>query len=143
MCVCCDIKASANKTILFRIDNSGSCRVLRKGYSTKDQFSSTIARAIYFVASAVNCRVFARHVRRRSTKGAEMADDISKGLYYRPVMDLIGEQAVLDGFKFPRLPKSLISWIQHPEIDDNLDVKILSEISKQEHPPLIMGYNLV
>ena len=66
-----------------------------------------------------------------------MADNISKGLYYRPVMDLIGEQAVLDGFKFPRLPKSL------PEIDDNLDGKILNEIYKQEHPPLIMGYNLV
>ena len=70
-----------------------------------------------------------------------MADDISKGLFYKPLVEVIGLETVLKGFTLPALPQALMQWIQHPCIDDDLAVKILKELSRKPDAPTIMGYN--
>ena len=69
-----------------------------------------------------------------------MADDISKGLFYRPIMDLMGEAAILDGYTLPHLPKSLIRWIEHPVVYDKLADKLLKEITSLPEAPQLIRY---
>ena len=70
-----------------------------------------------------------------------MADDISKGNFYKAVVEVMGYKTIVEGFTFHRLPHSLKAWIANPTVDDDLADKILKDISVQQGAPQIMGYN--
>ena len=141
--VICDIEHIANKSVLFRIDNVGSTKIWNKGYSTSDPISSTIVKAIFDIAVAVNAVVFCNHVPRRSTPGAILADDFSKGSWVRGLVSVLGPSAIIDGWKFPSIPISILKWLSNPVPDDGLGAKILEDMSAAKNPPKLLGYNVI
>ena len=141
--VVCDIKAITNKTLLFRIDNSGSVRIWRKGYSTQDSLSSVIVKAIFDIATASNSVVYCTHVPRRSTPGAIIADDFSKGKFVTGLVPVIGLESIVNGWKFPTIPQSLLDWIKNPSSNINLGSTIMEDLCRDRNPPLLLGYNIV
>ena len=68
-----------NKAVKFRMDNMSAVYTWRKGYSSKDKLASTLVKAIFDLATRINCRPFICKVARCSTKGSIAADLLSKG----------------------------------------------------------------
>ena len=132
-----------NKTIHFRIDYIGSVIIWRKGYSTTDNFSSCIVKAMFEIATAVNAVIFCTHVPRRSTPGAILADDFSKGSWVSGLVSVLGPFTIMDGWKFPHVPKSLREWLSSPIPDDELGAKILADLADSDNPPQLLGFNVV
>ena len=138
-----DIENVANKSILFRIDNVGSVRIWRKGYSTSDPISSSIVKAMYEIAISVNAVVYCNHVPRRSTIGAILADDFSKGHWVSGLVTVLGPDRIINGWKLPEVPRALRDWLSNPTPDDDLGSKILYQMARQNNPPNLLGYNVI
>ena len=65
--------------VMIFVDNCGSVKIWRKGYSTSCELSTTLVRALYQVSTALECRVEIVKITRCSNEGAVMADALSKG----------------------------------------------------------------
>ena len=140
--IICDIKSITNRSVLFRIDNIGATRIWHKGYSTSDPLSSTIVKAMFDIAVSVNAVVYCRHVTRRSTLGAIMADDFSKGAWVSGLVSVLGPTVIMNGWKFPKIPMAMLEWLSNPVPDDDLGSKILMDLCSSVNPPNLLGFNV-
>lgn len=111
-----------NRAVEFRIDNQSAVHTWRKGYS-KEPFSSTVVKAIYDLARALNCRPFITKVARCSTVGAVAADHISQG-ELREFYRWCPESPVFAR----RIPTRLVKWLTWPMVDLALGASLAEEI---------------
>ena len=121
------------KAIKFYVDNSGSVAIFNKGWCSSCMLCTTLVVAISQVATALNCNVGIRKVRRCSTVEACAADSLSKGNFRKFRKEM--PEANLSPATIPR---ALLKWIDQPEEDRLLGRKILLEMA--EHVKLI-GYS--
>ena len=128
--LCAASGACRNNAVRFWVDNSGSCYIWEKGYSSSCPLSSALVCAISCVAAGIGCRVEIKKISRCSTPLADMADALSKAAFGRfwilaktaaPALDLLPME----------IPRALKSWIENPTPDFDLGRKILEEISLQ------------
>jgi len=110
------------------VENSGSVHIWRKGYATTCELSSCLVRAIACIADAVDCRVDLVDVRRCSSIGPILADDLSKGLFSRFQANAAAAGWEIDNLPAP-VPRALLQWIESPTVDDDLGCRILTELS--------------
>ena len=125
-----------NTAVKIWVDNSSSVFIWKKGYSTSCELSTTLVKAISYVATGLGCSVDLVKITRCSTSLAEMADALSKAAF--PKFWALAQ----DHPRIPRapawVPPALLLWISNPVYDEQLGHKILQQVSLRT---TVLGYN--
>jgi hypothetical protein len=126
-----------SKSVRIWVDNIGSVRIWKKGYSTNCQLCTTLVKAIATVAAGLGCMVHIDKVTRCSSTGAILADALSKADFVK-----FRDVARVRNWELRRepawVPVSVLQWIDCPRVDDDLGEKILCEISRSTP---VLGYS--
>ena len=134
VCGACDMVRG--KPLKIFVDNQGSVDIFRKGYSTSCELSTTLARAIYQVSTALECRVELVKITRCSEPKATMADALSKGEWI--TFKNTAQQAGLEmQEEMGTVPDALQEWINKPEEDWYLGERIIQELKRNN---TVIGY---
>ena len=136
-----DIVALHNHAVVFHIDNTAAVAAWRRGYSRRDGLATTVIKAMFVIAAAANIELYTVHVPRRSSTASIIADDLSKSTFEHHVMKYIGREAVLQGWSFPRPPRSFIRWLKNPKETDTLGPDIISDIISSNPDLPMLGYS--
>jgi hypothetical protein len=112
------------------VDNIGSVEIWRKGYSNHCTLSTTIAKAINTVATAIGCELFIRKITRCSNTGAKIADHLSKGRF-KEARSAAAEAGTPLRMEPGRIPQQLLHWLANPVVDDCLGDKIVADIARE------------
>ena len=112
-----------NNPVVFRIDNQSGVFTWRKGYSNKDSLSSTVVKAIYDLGRHLNASVFISKGARCSTRGAKVADCLSKGEFEE--FFFFSPESPVDPL---RIPSTLVRWLTWPVVDLGLGARIAREL---------------
>jgi hypothetical protein len=111
------------------VDNIGSVEIWRKGYSNHCTLSTTIAKAINTVATAIGCELFIRKITRCSNTGAKIADHLSKGRF-KEARSAAAEAGTPLCMEPGRIPQQLLLWLANPVVDNGLGDKIVADIAR-------------
>ena len=107
----------------------------------RDVLSSCIVKAIYQLGAAAGCSIYTMHIPRRSDEGSCVVDDLSKDDNIRHIVNIIGVDNILSGWRFPRPPRSLMRWLRQPFVDEWLGSDIIEDL-RSAHPNLrFFGYS--
>jgi len=123
-------KACRNFAVRFWVDNSGSCFIFKKGYSSSCPLSSALVAALSSVAAGIGCKIEIKKITRCSNVQAVMADALSKGCFGR-FWDAARDAGLRMDVEQLTVPVALLDWVLNPTPDFNLGAKILREISDQ------------
>ena len=126
------------KPVKIYVDNAGSVGIYEKGYSTSCSLSSTLVRAIYQVATALECRVDIVKIARCSNIGSIMADSLSKAAFIN-FMDTAARAGLKMNENAGKVPEAVKKWLEYPCDDWYLGERILKEIMLSTN---VMGYSL-
>ena len=125
-----------NTSVKIWVDNAGSVFIWKKGYSTSCDLSTTLVKAISYVATGLGCNVDLVKISRCSTPLAEMADALSKAAF--PKFWSMANS-------FPRIPHepgwvppALMKWLANPIYDEDLGHRILLQVAQKTS---VIGYN--
>jgi hypothetical protein len=128
-CLASALPRCRGKPVKIWVDNSGSVHIWRKGYATTCELSSCLVRAMACIANAVDCKVDIVDVRRCSSTGPILADDLSKGLFSRFRSNVAVAGWELDALP-AAVPRALLRWVANPVADDDLGQRILLELAE-------------
>lgn len=127
-----------NTAVRIWVDNAGSVFIWKKGYSNSCDLSTTLVKAISFVATGLGCRVDLVKITRCSTTLAVLADALSKGAFTR-FWDLASSSPALDlPLSSGWVPSALLQWLANPTYDEDLGHKILLQVAEKTS---VLGYN--
>ena len=127
-----------NMPVRIHVDNAGSVFIWKKGYSTRCDLSTTLVKAIAFVAAGIGCRVDLVKITRCSTPLADMADALSKGAFSRFWAITRSTPHVKMNLEPAWVPPALLKWISAPCYDEDLGHKILQQMAGKTE---VLGYN--
>ena len=137
VCVCADPDLVRCREIRIWVDNVGSVRIWKKGYSGSCALSTTLVAALAAVAAALGCKVFIEKVARCSSPPAIMADALSKAAFAR-----CRDTAAAAGWPLRLepawIPPALLRWVACPVEDENLGRDILRDLRPRT---ALLGYN--
>ena len=140
----CFAEEVANRSMVTRIDNSGSCAMWRRGYDLKCGVNDSLLYACHVVASGLNCNAFVKKVRRCSDTGSQITDHLSKGKLdefraLSPVGRGRGESELLKR----RCSRVFLKWVRRPVEDRMLGFRVLEEMRGWGIPTVGWMGNLV
>ena len=127
VCVCADPDMVRCRAIRIWVDNIGSVRIWRKGYSNSCSLSTTLVRALAAVAAALGCRVFVEKVARCSSPPAVMADALSKAAFGK-FREAAAAAAWPLRLEPAWVPPALLRWVASPVEDECLGRDILRDL---------------
>ena len=137
VCVAADPDMVRGMPVRIWVDNIGSVKIWKKGYSNSCNLCTTLVTAIATVAASLGCRVYFEKVLRCSVPGAAMADALSKGAFDKCRGIAEGEGCPLR--RDPAcVPPALLAWVANPQADEELGADILRDMRKRA---LVLGYN--
>jgi hypothetical protein len=122
-----------NKQAVAFVDNAGSVVWYNQGWAKQCILGNTVIRAVYLVATALNCDFWVEKISRCSSDQTEAADALSKCDFPRLVQHMPEAATTL-----PRVvPSTLLEWMADPRPDRDLGGRILEEMSKTAD---LLGY---
>ena len=127
VCVCADPDLVRCRAVRIWVDNIGSVRIWRKGYSNSCSLSTTLMRALAAVAAALGCRVFVEKVARCSSPPAVMADALSKAAFGK-FREAAAAAAWPLRLEPAWVPPALLRWVASPVEDECLGRDILRDL---------------
>jgi hypothetical protein len=137
ICVAAAADKCRDQPVRIWVDNMGSVKIWKKGYSSSCDLCSTLVTAIATVAAAIGCRLAIDKITRCSTREAEMADALSKAEFTKcRQLGLAAGQPLQTEPAW--VPRSILNWLSQPVPDDDLGKKVLVEMS--DRGP-VLGYN--
>jgi hypothetical protein len=137
VCVAAAVEKCRDQLVRIWVDNIGSVKIWKKGYSSSCDLCSTLVTAIATVAAAIGCRLSIDKITRCSTREAEMADALSKAEFTRcRRLGLEAEYQLQTELAW--VPRSILDWLSRPEPDDDLGKKVLVELARSVP---VLGYN--
>ena len=125
-----------NRPVRVWVDNMGSVKIWKKGYSPVCGLCTTLVKAISAVAAGLGCKFTIEKITRCSGAGAVMADCLSKADFNgfrRTALEAGWGLDVGPG----RIPGSVLRWLENPVVDDQLGGSILREMAGESE---ILGY---
>ena len=125
-----------NRPVRVWVDNMGSVKIWKKGYSPVCGLCTTLVKAISAVAAGLGCKFTIEKITRCSGAGAVMADCLSKADFNgfrRTALEAGWGLDVGPG----RIPGSVLRWLENPVVDDQLGGTILREMAGESE---ILGY---
>ena len=123
MGMCSEPDLIRNKRLIIFSDNSGFVFAFAKGHS-KCPYAHSVCKAVHYVGWALNCSVSVEKVPRRSSLGAIIADDLSKGLV-ESARERMGDPSPC----MSRPSTVLYNWLCDPVPTRTLGEKIADELS--------------
>ena len=111
---------------MFFIDNIATVLALERGYS-RDPWATTI-RAARVVAAGIGCSLYDKWVRRRSCRGAVVADDLTHNLLTELSEEEVEAYLDLGQVSFP---DPLLQWMSTPRPDQGLGRRCLVWLRNQ------------
>ena len=123
-----------NKAVRIFSDNQGFVTAYRKAY-TPDPYLMTAVMAINNVARGLNINLDVQWSPRRSGVGEEIADDLSKG----KLLGLADRVKTRMRTNPSYIPKTLVTWLEHPTASRVLGQAMLDEMS---HYVEVLRWNL-
>ena len=112
-----------NKSVVINTDNNGFRYAFLNGHS-RCLYLHSIVKALHYVSKALNVYLRIEKVPRRVGKGAEIADELSRGNLGK-AMSLLPDPADLPS----NIPRTLIEWISEPIPSRTLGENLMDEIS--------------
>ena len=111
-----------NSRVLIFVDNSAVMYAFDKGRSGSDPYVTFLVQAILFVMTQLCCLLTVRHVKRRSSPTAKIADTLSRD--NEEAKEMITD---LKSFRKGCWPHAMIDWFKNPSFDPNFKRKLLDE----------------
>ena len=128
ICIAAGAEWCRSRPVRVWVDNIGSVRIWKKGYSTRCALCTTLVKAIATVAAGLGCRFTIEKITRCSGPGAKMADSLSKGNFNE-----FRRTALASGWALAVapacVPGQILAWLQNPRDDEDLGQRILQELS--------------
>ena len=120
------------------VDNAGSVGVWRKGYSNFCRLCTTLVKAISVVAAGLGCTVEVKKITRCSSRGAVLADMLSKAQFADCYA--LGREGGQAWDAAPaRVPPVMLEWVAAPRPDDELGHRLLQYLAAEGVP--VLGYS--
>ena len=133
MALVCAPDRVRNKQVVAYVDNMGSVIWHSKGWAKQCNLGNTVIRAVYLVATALNCDLWVEKVSRCSSPETEAVDALSKCDYGRFLHNMP------EADKLPRtVPMALLQWMEDPQPDRDLGDRILREMASSTE---LLGYS--
>ena len=137
ICLAAGSEWCRNKPVRIWVDNFGSVRIWKKGYSTHCQLCNTLVKAIASVAAGIGCKLEIEKITRCSSPGAIMADQLSKADHDGFRRSALAASWALEVAP-ATIPTTVLQWINDPVVDDDLGEKILKELASSVQ---VLGYS--
>jgi len=113
----------AGKQVVAHIDNVAVVWGIEKGYIKGDSTASLFVRALLIICGYLGIVLHANHVPRKSTKGANLADQLTRESSWAGAVEELGKD------KFVEVKSEALSaWIRDPKEDWGLVKKLLEEV---------------
>ena len=109
-----------NRQVVLQVDNIGAVFAWENGYC-KDMTASILVRILGLLSAALSTVIYVRHLPRRSTWEAEVADNLS-----RAESTINRERVLLDRFERGKIPRSFGAWMLDPKEDWSLPERIVN-----------------
>jgi hypothetical protein len=137
ICVAAAAEKCRDQPVKICVDNVGSVKIWKKGYSSSCELCSALVTATATVTAALGCQLGIEKITRCSNQGARMADALSKAEFKK--FREMGRSSGTEMQTEPAwVPRSILRWLQDPRPDDDLGKKILEELAEQLP---VLGYN--
>ena len=137
ICVAAGHEWCRGRPVRIWVDNMGSVRIWKKGYSSSCGLSTTLVRAIAAVAAGLGCCVTIEKITRCSETGASMADALSKGEFEKTrEMARVADWPL--AVEPARVPGSILYWLANPVVDESLGDRVLRELARSSE---VLGYS--
>jgi hypothetical protein len=130
-----DLHVAFGRVVVCETDSVSAVRAWWRGHSHKDELASTLVRAMFHITAAAGIQLYLRWIPRNSTPAAAAVDSLSKGS-----MEVLS--TLPPCFTLPPVPRSLVSWLEEPCVDDGLGPAILEELARSTDPPNLLGYTV-
>ena len=125
--ICLDPMRFAEREMIFRIDNMAAVTALKKGHS-RDDLATTIVRAARVVAAGIGASIFSTWERRRSSRGSQIADDLTHNRLTLLTPEEVESYIQLNRVSFP---SPILQWMAKPCKDQALGRKVLVWLREQ------------
>ena len=112
-----------NKRVVIKTDNAGFVFAYAKATS-RCLYAHTLCKALHYVAASLNSTLIVEKTPRRSGKGEEVADELSKGNVSRALEQMDDPMPSRSGW-----PKVLRQWIKDPYPSRRLGEAIVDELA--------------
>jgi hypothetical protein len=122
-------KDLAGRHILIEVDNTAVVFAWEKRYSKTDPETSLLIRCLHVIEARLECKVFVKHLKRRSNQWATLADDLSRE---STITESIAKSIAHISIQQPTGP--ICDWLNRPALDWNLPVKIVQHLDNLLNP---------
>ena len=112
-----------NQHILVKVDSFGAIFSLINKHAKGDKCASVFVRALFLIASYLECRVHVQHLPRMSDWGAEVTDRLS-----RLSSTTRQDRKLVQAFDNRPLPVCLLRWFNNPFVDWSLAASLLQHV---------------
>ena len=126
MTLCAAPEMVMGQHLVVYVDNAGSCHVHCKGYCTKCDYTSCIAKACWDVAEGLGATMTVEKIRRCSDHYSKAAD-----CFIKAEIDKFREMMPNRDAKPADVPKTLVQWLHNPTDDNQLGAKLLLELNEK------------
>jgi len=111
--------------ILLEVDNSSVCYAWEKKHGKTDFELTLLIRCLVIIEIFLECKIYVRHVKRRSNAVAELVDNLSREkTTSKEVLD------TLAGVEIRRVGGHLARWLEDPKVDWDLPLKLIEDVKR-------------
>ena len=111
------------KSVLLQVDNTTCVFAWENRVAKNNEQLAILIQTLHILESAIPCRIYVEHVKRRSNRMAILVDNYSR-LSTTKEPDIIA----LKNIKICKLDGPIVDWIENPTIDCNLPQKIAKHV---------------
>jgi len=122
-----------NQHVVVRVDNIGCIYAWENGYCNSDMLTSILVRCLVLISARISCIVHVLHSPRCSTWESNLADRLS-----RERTTLPSDLRLVQSFLPLDLPSTFKSWLQQPNEDWTLPIRLLEDLSNSF--PCLLSY---
>jgi hypothetical protein len=112
----------AGRHVVLELDNINVLYAWEKRQAKEDMETSVLIRSLHLMASYLACQVHVKHLPRKSTRAAILADELSREETTSPILE-----ARIKELESPMRSQALSSWLSNPVADWNLATVLLNE----------------
>jgi hypothetical protein len=119
----------SGKDVVLHVDNIAVVYGWHNGATKLDEAASILLRALHLMASFIGATLHVRHEPRRSTRFAELADNLT-----RSATTTEADRAQLKGAEVSVAREPLVNWLKRPKEDWSLALSFLEAVKHTTCP---------
>jgi hypothetical protein len=109
--------------VVIEVDNLAVVFAWEKRYSKTDPETSLLIRCLHVIEARLNCKIYVKHLKRRSNRWATLADDLTRE---STITESLATAIAHIPIQKPTGP--IWDWLNHPTLDWNLPMKMVQHL---------------